>query len=358
VRYYWRRIGWPDALDGVPVDSVFYQRPTEPGADVVPAIGESLVRFVQTHLELQPTDVVYAHWLWTGSAAALMLRERFGWPVVAIARGSEMHNWQTIHPHCRPYVKQVLREADCVLTNCEALREQAETLVPGSAARIEVIYNGCDAEKFRPAADRAEVRRALQLDLDSRILLFCGDIIERKGIPELAEAWHSFSAVHPDWQLVLVGRGVDVALVARLRDVGNGRVVFTGRVPHERVVKYMQAADAYVQPSRLEGLANATMEAMAVGLPVITTDTCGQRELIGDGENGWLVPPGDATALGRALESLARDPDLARRFGQAARRTIETTFNPQPQAARLAEILKRTAGRRATASQGHRAVVN
>jgi glycosyltransferase involved in cell wall biosynthesis len=106
---------------------------------------------------------------------------------------------------------------------------------------------------------------------------------------------------------------------------------------------YLQAADAYVQPSRLEGLANATMEAAAVGLPVITTDTCGQREIIRHGANGWLVPPENPAALLAALQDLAADPERAAAFGRAARETILRDFNPAAEAKKLAAILRRVA---------------
>ena len=348
VRYFWRRIGWPGEVDGVPVEEVFYRRTWQRDEDVVPAIGEALAAHLDAHAECRDADVVYAHWLWTGGAAALRLRERFGLPVVAIARGSEMHDWHAVHPHCRPRVEQVLREADRVLTNCEDLRERAEALVPGSSRSIEVVYNGCDAAVFRAAADREAARRAVGVAPDSKVLLFCGDVTARKGMLELADAWSRFAPDHSEWHLVVVGKLVEREPVSRLE--AAGRVRFAGQVPPERVLTFMQAADAYVQPSRLEGLANATMEAMAVGLPVITTDTCGQRELIQDGENGWLIPPGDVEALVRALSGMASDPGAARERGKAARRTIETRFDPKREAARLAGVLRTAAAGAATAT--------
>lgn len=341
LKYYWKRIGWPRELDGVRADHLLYNRCWTDEEDVVPEIAESLIRFVES--ERIEADVIYAHWLWTGGAAALRLRERFGWPVVAIARGSEMHNWHGFHQHCRSYVADVLRQADRVLTNCEDLRSRAEGIAPGSSTRIDVVYNGCDTEEFRPADERPHARLEIGFSSQQKLLLYCGDIVSVKGIAELAGAWRTFSSAHADWHLVMVGRIVEKRLADELRRTGNGRVTFIGQVPHPRVVKYLQATDAYVQPSRLEGLANATMEAMAAGLPVITTDTCGQRELIQNGVNGWLIPAGDPAALHRALEELAGDQERARRLGIAARQTIVNRFNPKKETARLAAILTETA---------------
>jgi glycosyltransferase involved in cell wall biosynthesis len=340
LRYYVRRLGWPRAIDGVPVHTVFYRRAWRPGEDVVPAIGRALAAFVARHPAVGRADVVYAHWLWPSAAAALELRRQFGWPVAGIARGSEMHDWHALHPTCRPWVEHVLHSADRVLANCEALRERAGQLVPGCAADIAVVYNGCDPDRFRPADDRAGARSRLGLGPDTRMLLCCADVKPVKGIEELSSAWRTFSARHPDWRLTVVGRVIHHELARVLRRVG--RVRLTGRLDAERVLGHLQAADGYVQPSRLEGLANATMEAMAAGLPVITTDTCGQRELVQDQENGWLVPARDPAALTRALEALASDPDRAWRLGRAARHTIETRFSTAAHVERLAAVLAET----------------
>ncbi len=343
LRYYLRRLRWRSQLDGIPVHRVFYERRWIPEEDEVPAIGSALIEYVRSRRPRIEVDVVYAQWLWPGGAAALALREGLGLPVVAIARGSEMHDWMMVRPYCRQHVERVLREADGILANCEALKGRAAGLVPGSSQRIRVVYNGCDAVYFRPAENKEQVRRTLRLDHRQKLLLYCGAVVEVKGIRELAHAWAHFSAAHSDWRLLVVGRPVEAALVTLLRSAGAGSVLLTGQVPNGRVRQYMQAADAYVQPSRFEGLANATMEAMAVGLPVITTDTCGQRELIDHDQNGWLVPPHDRIALGHALESMARDPEHARRLGEAARRTILERFDPRKEAARLASLLEEVA---------------
>ena len=340
--YFWQAQQWPQVRDGVESNVVFYERSWHEGEDVVPAIGRALVGHIEARPELCETDIVYAHWYWTGGAAALALREQFGWPVAAIARGSEMHDWQVTNQHCRRYVERVIREADLVLANCEDLRDRSESQVPGAAASIEVVYNGCDAKEFCPAGDRDAVRESLGFDPKLKYVLFCGDITSRKGAYELADAWERFRPSHPEWRLVVVGHATEPDAVARLRAAGGDRIDFVGRVPHSCVTRYMQAADAFVQPSRLEGLANATMEAMAVGLPVITTDTCGQRELVIDGENGWLIPSENVAALETALRELATDADRASQYGAAARRTIETRFNPETQAGRLASLLETT----------------
>lgn len=339
LRYYASRLGWRGVVDGIPVETVFYRRRWTPGEDVAPAVGQALCQWMRRRQGSEAPDVVYAQFLWPSAAAALALRERFGWPVAAILRGGELQEWYDRDVHCRRHVHQVLQTADRVLANCEALRAEADRLVPGSGARIEVVYNGCDTRTFRPAEDRSTLRLALGFGEHDRVLLFCGSVEPRKGIDELTRAWAAFAPTHPEWRLIVVGKCVDRHLASELKAAGNGRVRLTGSVPESQVLRFLQAADLYVQPSRLEGLANATMEAMAVGLPAISTAVWGQRELILHGENGWLVPPQDAAALRLAFEDAAGGLDRARRLGVEARRTIETKFDSLREAARLASLL-------------------
>jgi teichuronic acid biosynthesis glycosyltransferase TuaC len=337
-RYHPRWLFRGGEQEGVRVEHLFFPQRRFDRGDVVPGISETVARFLAESSDYQQTDVLYAHWLWTGGAAALDLRDRFGWPVAAIARGSETHRWQTVHPHCRAHVERVIDGADLLLANCEQLRSRLAELHP-SGTRARVARNGCDHELFRPAPDREQVRGSLGFSPRLKYFVCCATVVEHKGVLDLAAAWRKFAAEHLDWRLVVLGP-VPRRRIARefSRIAGNGAEL-RGGTPSDRVLSFMQAADAYVQPSRLEGLSNATMEAMAVGLPVVTTDAGGQRELVRDGANGWLVPTSDPNALYRAMSEVARRPEEASVRGAAARRTIVTSFDPLEQAARLSGML-------------------
>jgi glycosyltransferase involved in cell wall biosynthesis len=339
LRYHPRWMTWPSTLDGVPVDYLFYPQRRRRRGDVVPAMVETLSRFIERRPEHLETEVVYAHWLWTGGAAALGLRERFGWPVAAIARGSDMNVWQSVHPFCRPHVERVLAEADLPLANCRFLADAAREQVPASAEWLRVAYNGCDATTFRPAASRDEARAKVSFSPERSYFVCCATVLERKGMSELAQAWRMFAARRPTWRLIVVGPIVTKRLARELRAAGPDSVTLVGRVSPERVLAYLQAADGYVQSSHTEGIANATMEARAVGVPVVTTDAGSQRELVCDGENGWLVPVRNASALARAMTELADDPRRARERGRRGRETVVARFDPMVHAARLSDLL-------------------
>lgn len=330
LRYYTRRLTWQEDVGGIPTRQIFYDRRWEPGEDVVPAAARALCRFVDADPLFGDADVIYANWLWTGGAVALRLGSHLARPVVAIARGGDMHVWYTAHPSCRPYVQQVLEQADTVLTNCRYLRDEADRILPGSSERVLVAYHGCDTQFFCPPRnleDRARLRSRLGLPAEAPLFMYCGTIERRKGISEIASAWPGFSRRHRDWRLVVVGRTVEPPMQQELQHASEGNIIFAGQVSSEGVRDYLRCADAFLQPSHLEGLASTTMEAMAVGLPVITTSACGQAELVEGGVNGWSIPAGDATALEAAMTDLAGNITRAQAMGAAARESIVSQFD-------------------------------
>jgi glycosyltransferase involved in cell wall biosynthesis len=338
LRYHPRWLTWPAVLDGVPVDVVFHRSPVRRSADAVPFAVEAVLERVGASPGWDRPDVVLGHWLWRGGAVALDVGARLGAPTAAVARGSELNGWLTHHPHCRGHVARVLERADLVVANCEALRRRAAGVVPGSEDRIRVVYNGCEVDRFAPAASPRAARRALSLPPDGGLLLYCGRVQATKGSHDLAEAWERVAAGAPSWRLVVAGRVTERAAARRLAAAGRrtgGRVTLLGGLPAEAVRVCMQACDVLVHPSHAEGLANVTLEAMAVGLPVVSTDVDGQPELVVDGETGWLVAPRDPRALARALSAAMESAPERRRRGLAGRRRAVEHFDAGAHAARL-----------------------
>jgi glycosyltransferase involved in cell wall biosynthesis len=165
---------------------------------------------------------------------------------------------------------------------------------------------------FRPA-DRQAARRELGLPLEGPLLLQVGWLVPVKG-PEVAL---KALALTPGAHLVLVGDGVlRPQLQALARELGlTDRVTWAGSQPHQRVARYLAAADALVLPSLSEGEPNAVLEALSAGRPVVASAVGGVPGLVAEGEQGYLAPPGDApalaTALGKVLGRPWREADLA-----------------------------------------------
>ncbi len=318
---------------------MFYSQKGRNRVDAVPVIADAVSGHLDRHLGDFTPDVIYGNWLWKGGAVALALRERFGWPVAAIARGSELHRWQSIHRYCLRHVTDVVANADLVLANCEFLRSRAAAIPGGDAQSVRVAYNGCDTSLFRPVVDRKPIRHELGFHDDARYFVCCGTVTEHKGHGDLARAWMRFAPSHPDWRLIVLGPVVDHRLARELRSAFGDTVEVRGQVGAHEIPRYLQAADAYVQPSQLEGLSNATMEAMSTGLPVVTTDAGGQRELMDGSANGWMAAAADPASLASAMQALAADADGAALRGAAARDVMTTRFEAIHHARRLSSLL-------------------
>lgn len=221
-------------------------------------------------------------------------------------------------------------------------------LPPGRLVRIP---NGVDTARFHPPdpASRRHLRQALGLPADASIVLFVGIVHPRKGVDRLLAAWPAVEARHPQATLVLVGpldSPADAAppdFVHRLRDLATRhRIHLAG--PQERVDRFCQAADVFALPSRMEGLPNALLEAMACGLPAISSPLPGISEVIEHDLNGWLVPPNDPTALPAAISHLLSHPGDARRLGQVAYQTILAGYSLDSVADRYIRLYAALAG--------------
>lgn len=161
------------------------------------------------------------------------------------------------------------------------------------------------------------------------IVLYVGRLAAGKGLPELVRAARMVVDRHrdPALRFVLIGQG---PLLPRLHDLVReaglqGRFDFRGAIPAARrddLVRLYQTASAFVLPSHHEGMSTVLLEAMACGMPVISTAVGGALEVVVDGDNGVLVPPRDPGMLAEALLTLLGDEPLRRRLGRNARATI------------------------------------
>jgi glycosyltransferase involved in cell wall biosynthesis len=182
-------------------------------------------------------------------------------------------------------------------------------------ASIAVIPNAVDVTYFCPATtdEKAEVRHRLGLAEGSSTFMYAGRFADSKGIDVLLAAW----------RLLQPGDGANLVLVGARTD---GPALDGSRAERGVVVRdwtpeirdYYRAADAFVLPSRREGMSNAVLEAMACGLPSIVSPAGAADGLVRDGENGLVVPEGDPAQLARAMRRLLNDRDLMARLGATA----------------------------------------
>lgn len=216
--------------------------------------------------------------------------------------------------------------ADAFVTISDEIRRELDSLgIEGD--RIWEIPNGVDVEHFRPLQPgrRRRLREALNLP-DGWLVGFAGRLTHQKGLDVLLEAWRRVVSARRDAQLILIGSGEELPNLFKQADsLGLERSVhFVGECSD--VAPLLQACDAFVLPSRSEGLPVALLEAMAVGLPVVATKIDGIRYVLEDGVTGGLVPPDDPMALSNRLLEAA-DGARVQSWGERARRHVEAHYS-------------------------------
>jgi len=189
------------------------------------------------------------------------------------------------------------------------------------ADKVKLILNGVDVAAF----DECYNDRRMRLPHEPLRVMFAGRLCKPKGVADLIRGFAL--AASPTDQLRIVGEGPErSALESMAVQLGLAdRVAFTGAV--DSIAPHLHWADVLVLPSYSEGIPRTVMEAFAAGVPVIGSDIAGIRVLIEPQRTGMLVAPGDPSAIARALKDLAANPNMARRFGLAARDCITTRFS-------------------------------
>ncbi|MBF2051304.1 MAG: glycosyltransferase [Leptolyngbya sp. IPPAS B-1204] len=197
--------------------------------------------------------------------------------------------------------------------------------------RMHIVHCGVDPALFDLVCHQQVGKR----------LLYTGRLAAVKGLPILLESLAILKATYPDVLLTVVGDGPDrVQLEQMTAQLGlSQNVNFVGYQSQTEVRQHMQATDVFVLPSFAEGVPVSLMEALAAGVPVVTTQIAGVSELVENGVSGYLVPPGNAALLAERIATLLADPQLRMQFGTAGRAKIEQEFNIHHEAAWLCQIM-------------------
>jgi glycosyltransferase involved in cell wall biosynthesis len=246
--------------------------------------------------------VVDAQFFWPDGPAAMRVARALGLPLSIKARGADIHFWGA-KPGVAEQVRAAALAADGLLAVAGGLADDIAALgVPRD--KITIHRTGLDRAVFRPL-DKAECRAKLGLPLDKPVLATAGALIPRKGQRYAIEAL----AELPDAVLILAGAGEDLVTLRALADAlgVEDRVRFLGAVPHGELPVVLSAADVFVLPTASEGLANAWVEALACGTPVVTTPIPGARELLTDPAWGKMVAR-DKLAIAIAVSQVLAAP--------------------------------------------------
>jgi glycosyltransferase involved in cell wall biosynthesis len=273
-------------------------------------------------------DIIHAH-LDFATLLSAAIRPIHGSAVVAT-----MHLHDSPPSFSRYGMRQRLKHflmdrfVDCVI--CLSESEAAWLRANGVPnAPIEIIANGIETERFRvrPPAERAALRERLGFEKDDFVVLSVAVLRPQKGLDRLVAALAAIKAQVPKARLLIVGDGPErERLVSQTAALGLGDAVrfagFRGDIPD-----LMAAADLFVLPSLDDVQPTVVMEAMASGAPIVATAVGSVPDMITDGVDGMLTPPGDVPALARAILALATDGPRCEQFGRSGRATVEARFS-------------------------------
>lgn len=292
-------------------------------------------------------DVLHAFWPIPQGLLGLYAKSRTGLPLVSTFFGVELTWMERQFPFLAPLLRRIVRGSDAVTAISSYTAGRLAAQVPGVDAAIIPFGAAVDAPA-QPPPYTYDGARPFEF-------LFVGRLVERKGVHLLLDA---LASLPTERRVVLnvVGDGPDRAkLEEQARRLGLGeRAVFHGFVTKDELQRHLETCDAFVLPAVVdakgdtEGLGVVLIEAMSYARPVIASAAGGIVDIVQDGRNGFLVPPGDAPALAEAIGRMMDDPAAALELGLNGREDVEANFSWDVIADRLAEIYRRVAARRPT----------
>lgn len=241
---------------------------------------------------------------------------------------------------------QILKQADYFISLSSDISE--EMIAYGvNQDQINLIPNSVDTKQFYSVDNlkKSELRRQLSLPLEDKIVIFTGRLLDIKGLPLLVRVWKKLQSIHQHSKLLIVGGGSKDLhdCEANLKEYVdyNGlqnSVCFTGNVTN--VSEYLQASDIFVFPTENEAFGISLIEAMACGLPVISTPVGGIKEILTHGQNGLMVEVGNFEQLHDSIQTLITDDYLSASLGKAALQTVRNRYSRETIAKKYIELFK------------------
>jgi len=263
---------------------------------------------------MYPTGVALIDW--ANSRGIPYLVRSAGDDVIAALDGSV---GMRLDPRVNELIRQQVPQAECLIALSESIRSEFRSLGV-EEQKIRVIPNAVDLPRFQQSLDCRQVRESFGLKPEGFLFLAVGRNHAQKNYPALLKAASKLKQEGLDFQILVAGRNAgeleaDAAALG-LAGCFYGREVGAAegqdlQLPPRQLIDLYRSADAFVMPSVLEGFSSALLEAMAAGLPVVTTDAPGCRDFIRDGEDAMMVPAGDAGALAGAMRELLTSPEKA-----------------------------------------------
>ncbi len=311
----------------------------------------SVNKLLQLHQE-EKIDVIWAE-SFSGCYYARRFKAKIGIPIISVMQGTgiigviktgwnAITSFQDLINFLTKYLPeaifatsglffQTLRYSDAIIAISDKTKEEItrEFFVPDG--KTFVVYNGIDTEIFKPDRQKRElIRKRYALSSEERLLLMSGVTHKQKGMQVGIRALLTIKSDFPLCKMMVVGSGPHLEYLKNLtRELNLGdSVLFTGAVSNNDIAAYYNAADLFLNPTlRAEGLPLVILEAMACGLPVITSKIGGTRSTIEEGLSGFFIKAGDIKNLIERALLILNDSALAARMSVYARQKAISKFN-------------------------------
>jgi glycosyltransferase involved in cell wall biosynthesis len=276
-------------------------------------------------------DVVYFLMQGLHLAAGLPVAHWLGKPIVMKFGGSGVIPLMRGSRAGRVELEWLRRWAACLMVLNEAMIE--EGIADGfQRQQFTWMPNPVDVDEFRPAqqGESDAWRARYGIPPEACVTIYVGRLSPEKGLPGLLRGFAQAAQHSPDVMLVVVGDGTQRAELEALAGqlhLGPDRIRFIGRVDITEVPFWLRSSDLFALTSPSEGFSCALLEAMAAGLASVVSDIPANRQLIDPGIHGLMIPFGDESSIGQALMQLARDSQLRKRMGQAARQRVVENYS-------------------------------
>lgn len=288
--------------------------------------------YVGTRMQQKGLRHLHAHFAGMAARTAYWIERFFALPFSFTAHANDI-----FAP--RDFVvslPKLFEAASNVVTVSDFAVRQLQERFPENAAKIQRVYNGVDLSQFRPADFSSSVP----------VIVSIGRLIEKKGFSDLVDACGLLGARGRNFECRIIGEGpLEESLRAQIAAANLGRFVrLMGPQNQKEIATELAAATIFTLPCTreadggMDNLPTVIMEAMAAGLPVISTPLAGIPEMVENGVTGELVPERDPAALATAIEQLLEDPERMRRLGDRARAIAREKFAIEESARQLREV--------------------
>ncbi len=303
---------------------------------------------------LEHIDIIHAHSCFAMGLTGLVKAKNKGAALVLTVHSiyEDYFNYYPVAPQLlknitREFTASFCRTSQCVIAPSHYVRQRLDEL--GVTTRIEVIPTGVHLDLYQPI-DRQAWRVSQGLHPDTQIMLYVGRLAKEKNIALLIQATARVSAQRENMLLVLAGDGPDRShLEQQAEELGIlDRVLFLGMLDTPAVVEAYQAADMFVFASTMETQGLTILEAMAGSLPVVAVDAPATRELVVEGQAGYLIPA-EADIMANRITHLLDHPDLMQAMGEQARLVAEQ-YSDEKMVERLEKVYRSLIAERAVNS--------